>query len=349
MSPWQGIVAEATDDYSFVLAVAFGISAVVARIVGLERRRMLGSAALCALHTLLLPIVGVLRARGSSLYQDVRLPCLIFAGMAAVSMAGIMVFYVALPRLHLRVPKIVQDVVTGLVALVVLLGIAARAGYNVTGLVATSAVLTAVITLERWRDVTPPHFRFAAKMPASITHELALRRARTPLREFVTRLRGLGTKLGPVLVQLPASHVFDARVCRRFLACLRQEFSGTVVWEPRHPSWFAPAVGALLAHFDVSRVAADPACAPAARLPLGKVTYYRLHGSPRIYYSSYDRKTLIALARALGASPTRETAPWCIFDNTALGAATLNALELQSEIRAAGGPPPHSRRRARRA
>jgi small-conductance mechanosensitive channel len=147
MSPWQGIVAEATDDYSFVLAVAFGISAVVARIVGLERRRMLGIAAMCALHTLLLPIVGVLRARGSSLYQDVRLPCLIFAGMAAVSMAGIMVFYVALPRLHLRVPKIVQDVVTGLVALVVLLGIAARAGYNITGLVATSAVLTAVIGL----------------------------------------------------------------------------------------------------------------------------------------------------------------------------------------------------------
>jgi uncharacterized protein YecE (DUF72 family) len=187
-------------------------------------------------------------------------------------------------------------------------------------------------TLQRWRDVTPPHFRFAVKMPASITHELALRRARAPLREFVTRVRGLGTKLGPVLVQLPASHVFDARVCRRFLSCLRQEFSGTVVWEPRHASWFAPAAGALLAHFDVSRVAADPACVPAAGLPLGKVTYYRLHGSPRIYYSSYDRKTVIALARALGASPTKETAPWCIFDNTALGAATLNALELHAEI-----------------
>ena len=56
------------------------------------------------------------------------------------------------------------------------------------------------------------------------------------------------------------------------------------------------------------------------------MVYYRLHGSPDMYYSSYDAAYLDRLAdrlRHVGRSPV-----WCIFDNTARGAATLNAIEL---------------------
>jgi uncharacterized protein YecE (DUF72 family) len=55
-----------------------------------------------------------------------------------------------------------------------------------------------------------------------------------------------------------------------------------------------------------------------------------MHGQPRTYYSAYD----IALVRGL-ARRVRETTcaeEWVIFDNTALGHATGNALELMREL-----------------
>lgn len=143
----QGIIAEAMDDYTIVLVTALILMAASAKTLGIEKRRVFGTAVLVGLHLILLPVVGTLRVRGSTLYEDVRLPCLIFAGLAAVSMASLLIFHVLLPRLVRSVPKILQDVATGVLAVVVLLGIASRAGYNVTGLVATSAVLTAVIGL----------------------------------------------------------------------------------------------------------------------------------------------------------------------------------------------------------
>jgi uncharacterized protein YecE (DUF72 family) len=73
---------------------------------------------------------------------------------------------------------------------------------------------------------------------------------------------------------------------------------------------------------------------PAAAEPGGwpGTVYFRLHGSPRTYYSAYDASYLDALATRLLAAPP---GAWCIFDNTALGAATTNALGLLDRL--AGG------------
>lgn len=188
-------------------------------------------------------------------------------------------------------------------------------------------------TLARWRDETPAHF--SVKVPQSITHESALRRAKPALVEFVERARLLAPKLGPLLVQLPKSHHFDARLTTSFLKTLRSLYEGPVVWEPRHVTWFTGRADDLLARHDVARVAADPRCAPEAGLPGGssQQLYYRLHGSPRLYYSSYEPAFLDQLADSIRTAitlpaPARPREIWCIFDNTALGAATLNALEL---------------------
>ena len=58
------------------------------------------------------------------------------------------------------------------------------------------------------------------------------------------------------------------------------------------------------------------------------LAYFRLHGSPRPYYSSYESSYLEALASRLQALRRRRVPTWCIFDNTALGAATANAWSL---------------------
>ena len=80
----------------------------------------------------------------------------------------------------------------------------------------------------------------------------------------------------------------------------------------------------------VARVAADPARVPAAAVPSGDHTllYYRLHGSPRIYWSDYEPARLATIAAQLRAATAPGGERWCIFDNTTLGAATGNALTL---------------------
>jgi len=128
-------------------------------------------------------------------------------------------------------------------------------------------------------------------------------------------------------VQLPPSLAFDAGTVTAFLAALRRSYDGPVACEPRHPSWFAAEADRLLSDHEVARVAADPAVVPQAAEPggWGGLVYYRLHGSPQIYHSAYAAESLEALASRLAEEAT--TAPsWCIFDNTAFGAATADAL-----------------------
>ena len=184
---------------------------------------------------------------------------------------------------------------------------------------------------ERWAAATPETFRFAVKLRKAITHDQRLARARGPLERFLDETSALGHKRGPILIQLPPSFAFDARVAGRFLTLLRARHDGPVVCEPRHASWASPAADALLSQHRVGRVAADPAPFPEAAMPGGwpGLVYYRLHGSPRTYWSRYDALRLGAWADALRALP-KDREAWCVFDNTASGAALQNAIELDA-------------------
>jgi uncharacterized protein YecE (DUF72 family) len=188
-------------------------------------------------------------------------------------------------------------------------------------------------TYAKWRDSTPADFRFSVKMPRAITHELKLQDAREPLRAFLSQTDGLSEKRGPLLIQLPPSLSFEPDVVASFLRMLRRRYDGPVVCEPRHPSWFSLEAAALLDRHRIARVAADPAPAPAAGTPAGwaGIAYFRLHGSPRTYWSRYDETSIATLATAAHNLPdAREV--WCIFDNTASGAAIENAAELQQRL-----------------
>ena len=188
-------------------------------------------------------------------------------------------------------------------------------------------------TYERWALTVSDDFKFAVKVPKVITHEHRLRDADEFLYRFLGEATTLGSKLGPLLVQLPPSLRFDATVVHHFFAALRKHFDGEVVCEPRHDSWFAPDAERIFIDFQVARVAADPAVVPQAGEPggWGELVYYRLHGSPRIYYSDYSTEYLDGLMRELHALADHATV-WCIFDNTAEFAATGNALDVLDRL-----------------
>ena len=118
---------------------------------------------------------------------------------------------------------------------------------------------------------------------------------------------GLGGKLSVLLVQLPPGLAFDPEVAQTFFADLATRTPVRIVCEPRHPAWCEPDADALLARLKIARVAADPARVPAAARPGGwrGMTYIRLHGSPLMYRSSYNRDQLQEYARALVAERDR--------------------------------------------
>jgi uncharacterized protein YecE (DUF72 family) len=188
-------------------------------------------------------------------------------------------------------------------------------------------------TYERWAASTPPEFRFAAKLPKAITHECRLVATEAKLDNFIEQVAGLGDKLRILLVQLPPSLAFDPAVASRFFVELNSRLPRgcKIACEPRHASWFAPEAEQLLASVCVARVAADPAPAAGADQPGGwlGLRYRRLHGSPRVYYSAYEPRRLRALADEIAVERDTGVKSWCIFDNTASGAALANALQLQ--------------------
>lgn len=188
-------------------------------------------------------------------------------------------------------------------------------------------------TYARWAAVVPEQFRFAVKIPREITHNRRLRESAEPLGRFLHEALALGAKLGPLLVQLPPSLRFERAIAEAFFTDLRSRFSGGIVCEPRHVSWFSAAAEQLLVDTQVARVAADPAVVPEAARPGGwpGLVYYRLHGSPEMYSSDYPASTLESLTLTLHQAAQRAPT-WCIFDNTALGAATANALDVWAHL-----------------
>jgi len=119
---------------------------------------------------------------------------------------------------------------------------------------------------------------------------------------------------------------FDPDAAEAFFRALRDSFGGDIVCEPRHATWFTADVDAFMTERQVARVAADPQPHPDARKPGGwrGLAYYRLHGSPKMYYSSYSDEDITQ--RGLRKHEAEGTRTWCIFDNTAEFAATANAL-----------------------
>jgi len=190
-------------------------------------------------------------------------------------------------------------------------------------------------TYRRWAASVPDGFRFSIKMPKAISHVARLRHCDSMLERFLAQAEQLDDKLGFLLLQLPPSLAYDARSALRFFDHLRARHDGAIGCEPRHRSWFTADVSREFRERGIARVAADPATVPRAAVPGGDRTreYLRLHGAPRMYYDAYSQDALDRAARRLSRPSTEIVERWCIFDNTALGHASTDALALMRQLR----------------
>jgi uncharacterized protein YecE (DUF72 family) len=145
--------------------------------------------------------------------------------------------------------------------------------------------------LEGWSAKTPADFRFALKAPQRITHFSRLRGTGENLDYFIETAGTLGTRLGPILFQLPPDFARDDALLRDFLAQLNGRIRAA--FEFRHRSWFADPVLDLLRGADVALCIAesDKMLSPVVRT--APYLYLRLR------LENYDDAALAAWAERI--------------------------------------------------
>jgi len=149
-SAWQTILSEATRQGTLWIVLGFLLARLLQgrRPQGMEHRRrwrlVLG---LTIIHLVLLPVTGLSSWVGAGPARDLRLTGSIAGALAGVGLCAEILFYSIAPKLRVGIPPIVQDLLVAAFALVALFGTASRAGLDLTGVVATGAVITGVIGL----------------------------------------------------------------------------------------------------------------------------------------------------------------------------------------------------------
>lgn len=189
-------------------------------------------------------------------------------------------------------------------------------------------------TVAGWLDKVPPSFRFCAKLSRSVSHRKDWAEAPERIDLFSRRLAPLSPRLGPVLVQLPPSRVFDARWAERLLATLRARCPHwRFALEARHSSWFDAAALALLREHGVAAVTADAGGRyPQTREVTADFAYVRLHGPGGYYNQPYDDAALDDWARHIRRLRDSLSQVWVFFNNTDGGHALSNLSTLVQRL-----------------
>src|SRR3954468_2028301 len=190
-------------------------------------------------------------------------------------------------------------------------------------------------TFVKWRERTPPDFRWAGKASRYLTHTKRLREPEEPVARLMERAAGLEAKLDVILLQLPPTLRADADLLRdclsRFPATVR------VAVEPRHDSWWTDEIRALLERSGAAL--GGPARDEKPIAPLWRTTdwtYLRLHTGAAEPWPRYRPETLELWAERLTATWTDDEDVYVYFNNDPGGAAVIDAVAFADAVRVTG-------------
>lgn len=149
--------------------------------------------------------------------------------------------------------------------------------------------------LAGWASEVPAHFAFAVKAPQRITHIAKLKDATETVGVFVRTVRDLGSRLGPLLFQLPPSLRKDVPRLTEFLEQLPADVR--VAFEFRHASWFDDEVWSALRRHGAALCVAE---GEALESPLAATTDW---GYVRLRRDDYPDAILEEWAKRIRAQP----------------------------------------------
>lgn len=183
-----------------------------------------------------------------------------------------------------------------------------------------------VESLKKWYARSLQGFSFTVKAPRLITHFKKFRDAQKMLKNFNETVKaGLEEKLGCVLFQFPSSFQYEADRLSRIVDVIDRSVKN--VLEFRHESWWNPAVYDVLTEANVSFCAMSHPTLPDKVIRTSETIYYRFHGVPHLYTSSYELGKLELVAQEIFKLPDIRHA-YVYFNNTADAHAVTNAKQL---------------------
>ncbi len=180
-----------------------------------------------------------------------------------------------------------------------------------------------------WAARTPADFTFAVKASRYLTHIRRLREPKEPVERLMNAAGRLGSKLGPVLLQLPPSLERDAAALDETLAAFPRGVRVAV--EFRHESWTSPDVDDVLAAHGAAACLTDRDGARSAVRRTAAWTYLRFHsgcGSPR---PCYDPGAIEGWARSIAETWPLAADSYVYFNNDP-GACALRDAALAGRI-----------------
>ena len=193
-----------------------------------------------------------------------------------------------------------------------------------------------------WVKRTPSRFRFAAKFPQTITHDLKLVGADQELARFlavVAPIRDAG-RFAAALLQLPPSLPFEPATVRAFYASLPRDLPVAV--EFRERSWLVPESYALLREFGLAHAIVDGPHLPVVLEVTAPFAYLRWHGHghPLWYDYTYSAEELAAWVPRLRALAAEVPRVYGFFNNHFRGDAATNCRSLSESLGLARPGPP---------
>lgn len=185
-------------------------------------------------------------------------------------------------------------------------------------------------TVARWRGLVPRNFKFAWKASRFLTHNKKLKDATAPLERMAQSTDPLGTKLGPILFQLPPRWKCNPQRLIEFAAELPRRARSAL--EIRDPSWYDEAIFSILEKSKIALCLHDMPHSESPRRRVGPFVYVRFHGARRKYGGRYTSRTLRSWARFLADEARSGVDVFAYFNNDAEGAAPHDARRLRDAI-----------------
>ena len=190
-------------------------------------------------------------------------------------------------------------------------------------------------TFAAWAQRTPADFIVGVKASRYLTHIRRLREPHEPVERFLSHARHLGSKLGPVLLQLPPNFRRDAALLRQTLDC----FGGRarVAVEFRHPSWYTDEIGSILTEHDAALCLADRDS--RCITPLWRTTgwgYVRWHSGRAAPSPCYGRTAMTSWAERIAGLWDAADDVYAYFNNDPEACALRDAAVFASASQKAG-------------
>jgi uncharacterized protein YecE (DUF72 family) len=177
-------------------------------------------------------------------------------------------------------------------------------------------------TFQKWFSDTPDDFYFSVKAPRTITHFKRMVGVKERLTAFYDLIQNsFQHKLGAILFQFPPGYSYTKERLDNILEQLDHSFDNVV--EFRHISWWQDEVWAAFREKGITFCSISHPTLPDQVIHTADTIYFRFHGVPHLYKSSYTHEYLDNIITQIQQFNTVRTV-YLYFNNTIAGTAIEN-------------------------